>query len=500
MEKTDNILVVGSGTAGLVTALILKTRFPHKEIAVLSSSNIGIIGVGEGSTEHWQEFIDYVKISKEELICETDATLKYGIMFTNWVKEPYFQSVQQPYNFRYGLYHPIYAKAIGYGLQSKDVTLKETWDSVISKNILNEKITISQYHFNTFKLNEYLCKICEQRGIKLIDDTITDMQLNDDGCIKSLIGKNSVYNYDFFIDSTGFKRLLINKLGAEWESYSEYLKMKSAITFQTPEEEIIPCWTLAHAMDYGWLFRIPILDRFGNGYVFDSDYINAEQAKEEVEKYFGKKIEIGKQINFDPGALKTVWIKNCVAIGLSASFVEPLEASSIGTTIQQGMLLAHRLEGYTQPVIDSYNKSCRAITENIRDFIIVHYLTDRNDTKFWKDVANLKLPKSLQEKLDIWKNKYPISEDLCYGVNTEYLMFEDINFGLVLHGLKFFNEESIKREYDTLPQFIKNEVDDIMIKLKVSPKNNSTLTHKEYLNYIRKHYKLSKNIDKRMDL
>jgi tryptophan halogenase len=490
MKKTESIAIVGGGSAGLVTALILKTKFPNKKIDVIASKQIGIIGVGEGSTEHWREFMKYVGIDQYEMLHETDGTLKIGIMFTNWAEKPYFHSVQVPYDFRQSQYCALYGKIIGDGKDSSEMSSPLIWNNLIQESADNDtnNFIVNQYHFNTNKMNDYLSKLASVRGINLIDDIINDVVLGDDGCIKSLIGENKSYEYDFYIDSTGFKRLLMNKLGAEWQSHSKYLKMKSAIVFQLPEEEVTPMWTLAHAMDYGWLFRIPVYDRFGNGYIFDSDYINADQAKVEVEKYFGREITIGKQINFDPGALKDVWIKNCVAIGLSASFIEPLEASSIGTSIQQAFLLTHKLENYTEPVINSYNKSCTDILENIRDFVILHYLTKKNNTQFWKDVSKIELPESLQSKLDLWKHKLPISEDFS-GLSS-YVLFRDVNFILVMHGLGLFDINSIKKEYDAITDSIKHHINGVLFSSENYNRTVKTIPHKEYIRRIHQRQKI----------
>lgn len=490
MKSTESIAIVGGGSAGLVTALILKTKFPNKKIDVIASKQIGIIGVGEGSTEHWREFMKYVGIDQYEMLEQTDGTLKLGIMFTNWAEKPYFHSVQSSYDTRQSQYPVLYAKVIGDGKDSSEMSSPLIWNSLIDESMDNDtnKFLANQFHFNTNKLNGYLSKLAETRGINLIDDIVIDVVLDDDGCIKSLTGENATYEYDFYVDSTGFKRLLINKLGAEWQSHSKYLKMKSAIVFQLPEEEVLPAWTLAHAMDYGWLFRIPVFDRFGNGYIFDSDYIDADQAKAEVEKHFGREITVGKQINFDPGALKNVWIKNCVAVGLSASFIEPLEASSIGTSIQQAMLLTHRLENYTEPVVDSYNKSCTDILENIRDFVILHYLTKKDNTQFWKDVSKIELPESLRSKLDLWKHKLPVLED--FSGLSYYTLFKDVNFILVMHGLGLFDTNSIKKEYDAIPDFIKNNVNEVLTNNANFARTARVISHKEYIRRIRQRQKV----------
>jgi tryptophan halogenase len=345
----NNILIVGGGTAGLISALIIKTRFSNLKVDVVKSDNIGIIGVGEGSTEHWKEFMDFCKISLIELIKETDATFKYGIMFEGWTKNLYFHNVTANINdIKFGQYLAGYAHAIINDLKPKEYTNGHCFINKVLKNDFP-----NQFHFNTFKLNKFLLKKCSEININIFEDEITKVKIIKNN-IDYIESKNKKYKYDFYIDSTGFKKILISKLNCKWNSYKEYLPMNEAIAFPTKDtDEYIP-YTLSKAMSSGWMWRIPTFGRWGNGYVFNNNYINAEKAKKECEDYLGYKVEIAKNIKFEAGALDKAWIGNCVAIGLSSSFIEPLEASSIGTSIQQSFLLMHVLINYKQTDIDFY--------------------------------------------------------------------------------------------------------------------------------------------------
>lgn len=446
MKNIRNLAIVGGGSAGLVSALILKSKFPHMQVDVIRSSAIGIIGVGEGSTEHWTVFTDFIGVNYEEVIRECDATFKSGIMFKGWSENDYLQSIGSGFTHREKNYPFVYGHQIAQDVHPSQIVSPHAWDSRVNTWFIGkpESSPTMQFHFNTHKLNEFLTRKAQERGIGIIDDEITDVEVTDAG-IGTLTGKAGTYNYDFYIDSTGFKRLLIDKLGAKWRSHGEYLKMKSAITFATEQDEEIPMWTTAQAMDAGWMFSIPTYGRTGNGYIFDSDFITVEQAKAEVEKFLGRSVEFGKQISFDPGALDTPWIKNCCAIGLSASFVEPLEASSIGTSIQQSFLLTDTLVNYNDAVINKYNKIMTGIIDNIRDFIVLHYVSPRRDTEFWRSVAETKLPESLQEKLDVWHHKLPTMDDFIES--SEYRLFSAYHHTLVLHGLGLFDINSIRNEY-----------------------------------------------------
>jgi tryptophan halogenase len=275
----------------------------------------------------------------------------------------------------------------------------------------------------------------------------------------------------------------MNKLNVKWKSFSKYLTLNSAITFPTGDEENYNFWTEAKAMDAGWKFKIPVWGRHGNGYIYDKNFINSDQAKLEVEKELGHEIEIGKTFEFDPGALETVWNKNCVAMGLSGCFFEPLEATSIGLTIQQSFLLMHRLQNYDENVIKDYNKSFESITENIRDFIVLHYLTKRNDTDFWKNVLHLEIPESLKYNLEKWKTKLPINED--FSGNSHYSMFSAQNFIVVMSGLDLFNNSAISQEYSLLVDQIKNNAEQTLSRLIFDENTRKLIEHKKILQIIK---------------
>lgn len=485
MNKLEKIVVVGGGTAGFVSALILKVRFPEKDIQVIRSSKIGIIGVGEGSTEHWNEFMKYIDVPYQTVIKYCDATFKCGIMFKGWSNQDYMHSIGPENEIKNGQYSSVYGRLISTDSPNYYFNPSLVWQNkIFSKHLdVSRPPPFNQYHFNTHKLNDFLTSIATLKGISIVDDEILDIEITENGDIGKLRGEKSTYQGDFYIDCTGFKKILISKLGAKWLSHKKYLKMKSAIVFPTEAKEDLNIYTTAQAMDYGWMFNIPVWGRCGNGYIFDSDYISADQAKDEVEKFLNRKIEIGKQINFDPGHLDKVWIKNCCAIGLSANFIEPLEATSIGTSIQQAFLLMHRLPNYNEKTIERYNHDISDIMTNIRDFVILHYITKKNHTDFWKDVRNISIPDSLQENLTRWKTNLPISDD--FNRMTTYVLFKDAHYLQVLAGLNLFDKESIKREYDSMHHKVKNIAENFIRETRTLEKIDSTISHKEFIASIR---------------
>lgn len=485
MKTVKSITVVGGGTAGLIAAIILKKRL-NLDITLIYSKNIGIIGVGEGSTEHFRDFMEFVGIDQYQLIKECDATYKCGIMFEGWGNKDFLHSVNQPFNQKYSQYNFVYAKQIAEN--SDYLNYRMYWKNELNSWFLNRptEFPSNQYHFNTHKLNEFLSKIAIGLGIQIQEDEIIEIETNESGEISKLQGIKKNYSSDFYIDATGFKRILMSKLGCKWQSYSKYLKMNSAITFQTEDEDNYNYWTLSKAMNSGWLFRIPVWGRYGNGYIFDKNFITEEQAKEEVEKLFNRPIEVGKSFNFDPGALEKVWIKNCCAVGLSSSFVEPLEATSIGTTIQQTFLLMHRILNYDEKTVDNYNKSFNEIMQNIRDFICLHYVTNNHSTDFWKYIKTVDLPDTLKELMTLWKYRLPITED--FSNITNYRLFDADNFILVLEGLELINRSAIRSEYYSYQKTVQVLADSIISDRLNFENSIEKISHKELITKIRSTY------------
>jgi len=479
------LTVVGGGTAGLISALLLKKRFPNLNISLIKSDTINTIGVGEGSTEHWSDFINYCDISYIDLIKECDATIKLGALFENWTEKKYYHQVSSLINTttinQYMLMYGYYISKNFNQLELADPSYK---NNTIFKYFLDNKISPSyQFHFNANKIINFLEKKCKERNIKIITDTIIGVNIcSFKGNIENIYSEKKFYKSDFYIDSSGFKKILISKLGVKWMSYKKHLKMKEVIVFPTEDTENYNTYSLSKAMDYGWMFEIPTYGRQGNGYIFDSDYINVDQAKNEIEKLLNKKINIAKHIKFDPGCLNEFWVKNCVAVGLSASFLEPLEATAIGTTINQIFLLFNYLTNYNDFDIKDYNKNVNDIVNNSKDFVLLHYMVRKNNSQFWIDLQNTLLPTdSLNEKLHKWYFRLPIREDI---EKCNYCLFSEVNYISVLYGLNLFNLENIKKEYESYDEHTKKIAENI-VKRNSEIYKSEKIKHKEYLNYIR---------------
>lgn len=419
-SKDLSIGIVGSGTAGLIASLILRKAFPFAHIAVVSSSKIGIIGVGEGSTEHWRSFMDLCDIPLEEMIVQTSATHKYGIRYENWTTHTpdYFHSVSTVDDiYAFGL-HAAY---MGYVEQNKLFTNQTSSIGLVRDKINRNNLhkSTNQFHFDTHKLNEYFTSLAFKRAVKFIDAEVTTININpDNGIIESVdtnIGE-TIYA-DFWFDASGFSRILMKALGADtWVPYSKYLLCNTAIPFQTESDPNgrIRTYTRARAASSGWMWEIPTQERRGNGYVFCSDFITEDEAVREAEAMAGYSISNPRVIKFDAGYIEQCWVKNCCAIGLASSFVEPLEATSIGSTIQQVRNIVQYLASYRPDYYASqkhFNKGFIKMMRNILTIIRLHYYSDRRDSPFWNAMADMPLNDELHELIELWAERPPSRYD-----------------------------------------------------------------------------------------
>jgi tryptophan 7-halogenase len=489
-----NIVVVGGGTAGWITALYSKKIFPNDNITLIESQEIGILGAGEGSTKHLVEILNYLDIGIKELIKETKCTIKTGIKFTNWSKDkdyyyhdftleesPFDESYFNPKDTDYDFPILKYERFLNIVEKNTNSSVNDTYSDnkllpfTFTKDKENNfdlwyKYSGHSIHFDARLLASFLSKIGISRNIKLIQDTIVDIETNDKNDIISLkLNHNNNVKTDFVFDCSGFARLIIGKhYNSKWKSFSEYLPMKRALPFFIDiDTENIPSYTEAIAMDYGWMWKIPLQHRYGCGYVFDSDYINEDQAQEEIEKFLGFKPIYpktnGKSFTFDAGCFEEVWINNCLAVGLSSGFIEPLEATSIGQSI---MLLKHFFMQKHKIFSDEvetkkiFNEYYVRDTESIVDFLGLHYTTNKDNSEFWINFdKNNKKSKNLLNNLHLLKNSVltKIYDEIWFNRHSYYIVALG-NKLIDLNNIKSIYQNWVnEKKYNELNNFILNK-------------------------------------------
>ena len=477
------IVVIGAGTAGLVTALILREKYPTYPITIIKSDTVGTVGVGEGSTEHWAWFMDFVGINNLELLHETKATVKIGILFKDWHSGSDYVHSLSFFNF-YTLNRPEIFNHLYLNGNQKDFPLAPHFKHTYFNNLVDQSEDFrssNQYHFDTFKLGNYLSKICRDRDITIEDNIVTDIILNNNGDIQELVAEQGNILGDLFIDCSGFKRVLSNKLGNKWVSKTDYLPLNRAIAFPTKQinnQDIEP-YTTSTALSAGWSWRIPTQERYGNGYVFSTSYTDSDKALSELTQILGVDVEkFAKDIPFEAGKVDKFWFKNVVCVGLSGSFAEPLEAQSIGFTIIQSQVLLDYLDAwpFNKNVSERFNKQMDDIFNNVIDYLQLHYLGNRNDTKFWKDK-----PFTIT---DFNKENLPLFKRGIFS-NTEFknnFMFKVANFYQVAAGLNLIDKNLLYESLNLNRLTYNNANYNRAIEAVNSIKNRTVMSHREYLN------------------
>lgn len=400
----NKFVIVGGGTAGWLTALFVNKFVPYSDVTVIASSKIGILGAGEGTTPHFIDLLKDLDIPISDIFEHAQGTKKTGIRFTNWNGDG------KHYD------HPF-------------------WDNKYA------------LHFNARSLAKYFEKIAIERGVRLIDDEVNGFNTNEKGYVTSIKITDSEVPCNFVFDCSGFKRLIIGGLyGEKWNAYSDSLPCKRAMPFFVDHDGDIPEYTEAIAMKYGWVWRIPVQGRYGCGYVFDSDYITDEQAKQEVEEYFGHEINPPTIFTFSAGSYNETWIKNCIAIGLSSAFTEPLEATSIWIQISSLRCFADHMPQFSRGnefYIKDYNKAVQDMNVDIKNFLHMHYLTKRTDSPFWTEFRQKnKTPEFVNQVKSIVKKQPLTNYDLDYlyklndnkhGISTYY----SNSWNAIVDGIKF---------------------------------------------------------------
>jgi len=457
------IVVCGGGTAGWLAAYIISKSQPGiHDITVIESSSIGIIGAGEGSTGILYDLLSGAYFDSgvdiNDFMDRTDATRKMGIRHVNWTGDgtSYFAPLDgspTSSNSPDALFHYVLHK---YGKDKMHLA------SPIGQAFEMQQLLPygGAFHFDGHKVGAFFKEVCEKDGVKHIDSKIKDVELLEDGSIKSVLIEDGVrVSGDFFIDCTGFARVLMSKLDVGWKSYAKHLPVNRAMPFILQYEdgkEVEPV-TTATALSSGWMWNIPLSTRIGAGYVYNSDLISDEEAKAEIENFVGKEIEPIKFINFTSGRSEELWNKNCLAVGLSAAFSEPLEATSIHSTIMQllvftGDYLSDSLEATnTETNKKIYNRQLTRMYDDFCDFLVAHYKGGRSDTDFWKYVGSDETNTSfVEETLEKCKTRPPSL--LHY---SDHIGAFSQGWSWVLAGLGKITPELSKKELDTFSLYDK---------------------------------------------
>jgi len=464
------ILIVGGGTAGWITAGYLAKTLGvgcpgGVEITLVESPDIGILGVGEGTFPTIRKTLKRIGINEAELVRECNATFKQGAKFIDWRYTPSthkpdhylhsFQVSHEPNGLDLMSYWLLGAGGDNINWDEVNTPQKIVADAYRAPKLVTHTEYAAPlnyaYHFDVVKLARFLRKKIIPLGVTHIVDTVDQVHLADDGSIASLTTReNGALAADLYIDCTGFRAQLIEQtMGVPYKSVKPILFCDTALAMQVPYEhpqQPIASYTISTAHEAGWTWDIGLDNRRGVGYVYSSAHTDELSAEALLRKYIGKsadKLETRK-INFEAGYREINWKKNCIAIGLSSGFFEPLEATGIIFIEVAAVMLSNLFPwgGDLETAAKQYNDIMRKRYERALDFIKLHYcISDRRDTQFWIDNVNQNtIPESLKELLSRWKHRPPSPIDIDLNVD----IFTESSWQYVLYGMGYKTDLSPK--------------------------------------------------------
>ena len=447
-NRIRHFVIVGGGTAGWMAAAALAkvAGTQTNSITLVESEEIGTVGVGEATIPPIQHFNQILGIDEDEFVRETNGTFKLGIEFVDW------RRLGHTYFHQFGLFGAKIhngAPFIQYWLRwlrsggdpdyqlfnSEALAARENKFGRIPANERGELPNINYaFQFDAATYAAYLRRYAERRGVVRSEGRVVDVRQNgESGFIEAVeLNDGRVVSGDFFIDCSGFRGLLIEgAYKAGFEDWSQWLPNNRAAAVPSDRIEDPTPFTRSTARESGWQWRIPLQHRTGNGYVFSDNFISEDEAASKLlERLDAPALADPKILRFTAGKRRTTWIKNCLAVGLSGGFLEPLESTSIHL-IQ--VAIVKLLDLFPQKdchpaILQRFNAEMDELYENIRDFIIAHYkVTERSDTPYWDYCRTMSIPDSLETRLELFRSRGEV-QPAANG------LFHDTNWFAILYG------------------------------------------------------------------
>lgn len=471
-----NVLIVGGGTSGWMTAAYLCKAFGNQtKITLVESPTIGKIGVGEATVPNLQKvFFDFLGIPEREWMIQVNGAFKTAVKFINWRKR--LQGAPDNHFFHpFGILPSVdgvplpqywFHKTRGQGEPVDYACFREPsiMDNNCAPRFMDGRHAVpSAWHFDAHLVADFLMRWATARGVNHIIEEVKHVTLTGEGAIASVETASGMsLQADLYIDCTGFRGLLINKALAEpFINMSDQLLCDSAVAAAIPNDDEkmgIEPFTSAIAMKAGWTWKIPMLGRFGSGYVYSSQFATEDEAARDYCALWGLKesaVNLNR-IRFRTGRNRRAWVKNCVSIGLSSCFLEPLESTGIYFITAAIYQLAKYFptRNFEPTLVNQFNREIEFMYDDCRDFVQAHYFTTtRDDTAFWRANKNeLNLSDSIREKIALYKAGLPVnpplsSEDDYYGSfdNEFHNFWTNGSYYCIFAGMGFMPEHSYAR-------------------------------------------------------
>ncbi len=416
-------VILGGGTAGWMAACLIAKQWPQHDVIVVESPEIGIIGVGEGSTPQLKAFFDGLGIAEADWMPACNATYKTGISFHGWSDRPGFDRYFHPFQTQLDSFTaPQFFFHTRARRTGRDVWAHPDRFFLPAQLAAQRRAPVAPenfpfgigygYHFDAHLVGAFLRDHAKARlGVAHLERTVAGVELTDNGEVSHLVAKDGAEIHgDFFLDCSGFRATIIQKALAEpFIPFADNLFNDRAVAMPTANDEgIIPCETRATAMSAGWVWKIPLTNRAGNGYVYASSYKSADAAETELRTALGM-LDSGveaRHLSMNVGRVERSWVKNCLAVGLSQGFIEPLEATAlhIVQATVEGFIDAFDRGGMSAQFASEFNTKIARRYDGIRDYIVAHYrMNQRTDSDYWRDnAANQDLSDSLKALMTCW--------------------------------------------------------------------------------------------------
>ena len=469
--RVNHIVIAGGGTAGWMTAAKLSQHFSQTtvKITVIESSEIGTVGVGEATIPTLRRFYQSLGMSDIDVIRKTAATVKLGIEFKDWHQpgssfiHPFGIFGHEANGIRFHHYW-MRLRSLGdnSALEEYCLGIAMARANKFTFPLENPESPLSIFdwalHFDASLFGKLMRDYALAQGVEHVDAKINHVNLHtDNGFIRSLMLDDSrELAADLFIDCTGFRGLLIGEaLKTDYVDWSQWLLCNRAMAVQSELVGDAFARTISKAHTAGWQWKIPLQHRQGNGHVYCSEFVSDEQAEETLLQHIdGKILHTTRKFHFTPGRRSRAWNKNCIAIGLAAGFLEPLESTSIAL-IETGI---EKICGsflrpfFNQEAVDQFNQRTAAEWERIRDFIIVHYkLNQRDDSEFWRYCRNISVPDSLQQKITAYHERGDL-------LHYPYEIFHPDSWLAIYSGFGFYPQNYHKNVERLNPKYLQQSL------------------------------------------
>jgi 2-polyprenyl-6-methoxyphenol hydroxylase-like FAD-dependent oxidoreductase len=454
-----DIVIVGGGTAGWMAANLMASRWGdgRARITVIESPEIGIIGVGEGSTPSLRHFFRKIGVEEAAWMKACHATYKLNIRFEDWSPASGIAAYSHPF---FSKIDSLNEQAFYVNCMTRRLGLDVTTlpDRFLLGGVLAAQgkgpITPAHfpfdieygYHFDSALLGRFLANHAVSRGVKLVEATIRKAERNSQGDIVAVRGDGDLrMEGDLFVDCTGFKSLLLQQeLGVPFKSFSNNLFNDSAVVIATapPARALLPVQTVSRALSAGWSWHIPLTNRVGNGYVYSSAFLSAERAEAELRRSLGQAAEDGKarHLKMKVGQVERHWNRNCLALGLAQGFIEPLEATALHlvqvsietfmTCFEEGRFTALHQPRFNKDIVERF--------ERVRDYVVAHYkLGTRSDSGYWRvNRENDHLSDALGTLLQAWFDRTDIVKEISRAQGNSH--FSAVSWHCLLAGYGAF--------------------------------------------------------------